>query len=626
MNNEDRQNGQRIKIYVATRTRVAVPQCDAISLLQVGTAQAPEKLPHMLHDDSGDSISSLNAMYCELTAQYWAWKNADADYYGFCHYRRYFDFSGVPHQANDYGEIMVDFIDEAAARRYGLDDESIKRQVIGWDVITSPVNNVKAMGGYHSLIQHYAGNDHLRVGDLRLMYEILCKNYPDYREDADAVLHGDKGSFCNMFIMKKEIFRQYCQWLFPLLQKFTALWDASTADIERLRTPGHLAERLLNIFLCHHQRTSGNWKIKQLGCVHFRYPDAQETAQPASATDKAVPVVLAANNAYVPMLATTLTSILRNSSANRRYRIIVLEQDISKDNQEILAGIFAKYSCCSLHFLDVRQRMASRALTTNNGFISNETYYRFLIQEVLPQYDKVVYLDSDLVVNRDIAELYDTDVSQYAVAAVKDLDFLGNLGYSDGKRLQYARNVLHLKHPYTYFQAGVLVMNLKALRRIHTTNEWMRLAANPHYIYNDQDILNMECQGKVRFLDGRWNVLHDCNDRVETVFRYAPAQAFKEYAQAREEPYIVHYAGFDKPWLDPWCDLSTWYWLYVRQSPLFHQILAIMTKTGSLSTGHHKRLITEDSPLRQYADKILPIGSKRRSRVKSLLRVILHKA
>ena len=103
MNNEDRQNGQRIKIYVATRTRVAVPQCDAISLLQVGTAQAPEKLPHMLHDDSGDSISPLNAMYCELTAQYWAWKNVDADYYGFCHYRRYFDFSDVPHQANDYG-------------------------------------------------------------------------------------------------------------------------------------------------------------------------------------------------------------------------------------------------------------------------------------------------------------------------------------------------------------------------------------------------------------------------------------------------------------------------------------------------------------------------------------------
>ena len=73
-----------------------------------------------LHDNDGENISSKNPMYCELTAQYWAWKNADADYYGFCHYRRYFDFTNTPHRENDYGEIMDSFIDAIPSRSMGL--------------------------------------------------------------------------------------------------------------------------------------------------------------------------------------------------------------------------------------------------------------------------------------------------------------------------------------------------------------------------------------------------------------------------------------------------------------------------------------------------------------------------
>ena len=90
-------------------------------------------------------------------------------------------------------------------------------------------------------------------------------------------------------------------------------------------------------------------------------------------------------------------------------------------------------------------------------------------------------------------------------------------------------------------------MNLDRMRKIHTVHEWLQIAAKPGYIYNDQDILNTECEGLVTYLDYSWNVMHNCAGRVEGVFDFAPADVYKAYMESRKAPKVVHYAGFDKP-------------------------------------------------------------------------------
>lgn len=84
---------KNIKILISCHKKTEYIKNAILQPIQLGCALSNKYFPDMLHDDDGENISNLNSMYCELTAQYWAWKNLDADYYGFCHYRRYFNFS-----------------------------------------------------------------------------------------------------------------------------------------------------------------------------------------------------------------------------------------------------------------------------------------------------------------------------------------------------------------------------------------------------------------------------------------------------------------------------------------------------------------------------------------------------
>lgn len=623
---------QPIRIFITTHKNVDKPESRILQPVQVGLKPGSYRFPWAFHDDEGENISAKNPMYCELTTQYWAWKNVDAEYYGFCHYRRYFDFSDTEHEENPYGEIMDDYIDADAIREYGLDDETIARTVRGYDVITTRYGDLtEIIDGHGTPKKVWEAAPKLIDEDLHRMYDILCAMHPDYKQDAIAFLNGNRSCFCNMFIMRKDIFHDYCAWLFPLLEAFERNTDMSHYSKEALRTPGHLAERLLNIYLMHHQRIGSNWKTKELQCVHFTNPEPQETLVPldASITDSIVPVVFAADDNYVPQLTTTIYSAMKNASPDHHYDVVVLQRNIAWDKQERMRTFFYhQFDNMTLRFINVDRLVSGVNLTTNNAHISVETYYRFLIQQVLPFYDKVLYLDSDIIINGDIAELYDTELGDNLLAAVHDIDFLGNLNVKHGLRMGYASDVLHMKNPYNYFQAGVLVFNTRAMREHYTLQQWLEYASNPEYIYNDQDVLNAHCEGKVVFLDWSWNVMHDCANRVTNVFSLAPNNTYDAYMASRQHPRIIHYAGFVKPWTDPDCDFASIYWKYARETPFYERLLKkVVQATAPKSETSspimkHERAIGEQNALRKIVDPLMPIGSRRREAVKAVGRLI----
>ena len=497
-------NRPNIQIFISCHKPCVLPEGDIFRPIQVGAALAERRLPGMLHDDEGENISAKNRSYCELTAQYWAWKNADADYYGFFHYRRYLSFAKEQFPADPFGEVHAPCNDAAALRQYGIEPEHMRETIEQYDLI------VPQEGGFPerslSLYRQYCVAPVHHKEDLDFVLNVLREDYPAMYPYAMRCLRRKKGYFCNMFIMKRALFEEYSAWLFSILKKHEEAVDISQYSEQAMRVHGFLAERLCNVFIDYISRTR-KLKILKLQRVFFENVEQTPRLLPAFKQND-VPVVFSANDYYVPYLAALLRSLQAHAGAGHNYDLIVLHRDITARHRALLQEMVRQENIC-LRFLDVTRPMSAYRHLPLRGHFRVETYFRLLLPELLPDYDKILYLDSDMIVCADVAELYETDVEGYLLAACRDADTAGLYNGYEPQKKQYTDEVLKLKKPYDYFQAGTILFNLAAFRRTYTGEQMMRLAASYQWELLDQDVLNMLAEGKVRFVDMAWNVLVD---------------------------------------------------------------------------------------------------------------------
>lgn len=566
-----------MKILISCHKPTDFIKNDILTPIQLNCANTKSHLDGMLHDDDGDNISELNPMYCELTAQYWAWKNLDEDYYGFCHYRRYFNFSDKQYDEDPYGNIREVYPGDYTIKKYGLDEKTIKNLVKKYDVIITEEKDVSEMPDHAtSIIDQYKKAALLHEKDIKTMAKVIHDLTPEYDESAKEFLNGTTTSFCNMYILKKEIFNRYAEWMFSILEEFCNRTDMSLYSEEALRTPGHLSERLFGIFLNKLRKENPSLKVKELQCVLFEKTDPQPPLKPAFKKDN-IPVVFAANNGFVPMFATCLQSLLNHTNKDYNYDIILIQSDVSWENADTLQSIVKPYKNVSLRLFDASRLLAGYELKAN-AHISVETYYRFLIQSAMPGYHKVLYLDCDIIVNADVADLYKIDLGDNMLAATRDPDFLGQINGANKETMEYVKSDFKMKDPYNYFQAGVLLFNEDEMRKAHTLDEWLTFASTP-YRYNDQDVLNLYCEGRVKYLDMSWNMIVDhAHERFSKVIVHAPKAIIDEWRAAHAAPKIIHYAGFLKPWYRPTEDYAHIFWEVARTTPYYEELLARMTQ------------------------------------------------
>lgn len=621
------ESNPKIKILISCHKPTAYIENEIMKPIQLNVAKAKKHFEGMLRDDEGENISELNPMYCELTAQYWAWKNLDADYYGFCHYRRYFSFSEKKYKEDGWGNVVESYPAEYVKKKYGIEEEKIAKAVEGYDVLITPMQDLHKMPIYQTTARsHYKLAPHLQIKDLDTMLEIIDQKYPEYSESAHEFVNGHKACFCNMYILKKQLFHRYAKWMFGVLEEFCKRTDMSLYDTEALRTPGHLSERLFNIFLLQMKKENPDLKIKELQSVYFAKTEPQEDLKPVfKDKNKTIPIVFAANNGFVPVFAACLQSLIEHLNPEYNYDVILIQSDVNEDNKNKLLEMVRTHKNLSLRFFDATRLLSNHELKAN-AHISVETYYRFLIQEAMPDYDKVLYLDCDLVINGDISELYETDVSEYMVAATHDPDFLGQINGANKNTMRYVRTDFRMKNPYDYFQAGVLLFNEAKMREKHSVDEWLELASTP-YMYNDQDVLNLECEGAVKFVDMKWGLIVDHEHRrVPEVISFAPDDIQKEYKVAHADPKIIHFAGYKKPWYDPTEDYATEFWRYARKTVYYEELIkqilnfGFITEHQRVADGrlkHRAKVKAKDTFDRTYA-KVAPFGSKRWRMIRKL--------
>lgn len=246
-----------IKLFVCChRPEQKVASNPLLLPVQVGAALAQSHFPGFLYDDTGENISGKNRSYCELTAQYWAWKNIDADYYGFFHYRRYL----YPEQGERSPYRLVRRLDNAALDK--LNYPAFPALMEGFDCVVPIGEDVRL-----PVRQHYARAPFHHSKDLLTAEQVIREGYPDYVSSMERYFSNSICYFGNIFVMSRELFHHYAQWLFSILEEFDRRTDLTAYQGQALRVDGYLGERLLGVYVTK-LREDGKYRILELPRAH----------------------------------------------------------------------------------------------------------------------------------------------------------------------------------------------------------------------------------------------------------------------------------------------------------------------------------------------------------------------
>jgi len=229
---------------------------------------------------------------------------------------------------------------------------------------------------------------------------------------------------------------------------------------------------------------------------------------------KAVPVFITITDDYAKYAAAAINSLMRHTNPERNYRIIIMYDRLGWRNRLRLRNLVTRNCAIQFHKMkyNLYMQIVVRYCATKTGsadfFSSAVYYYRLFIARLFPQYDKGIYIDSDTILMDDIGKLYDIELGDNVVAARVDPKIAMVPAF-----MTYVENALGVA-PDEYVNSGVLLMDLKKLRKIHYITKMTDLMKeyNADLVAPDQDYLNVILKGKIKHLDREWNLQPEGED------------------------------------------------------------------------------------------------------------------
>lgn len=242
-----------------------------------------------------------------------------------------------------------------------------------------------------------------------------------------------------------------------------------------------------------------------------------------------VNVFFAADRNYLPYLAVAIASLSEHASKKYFYNVRILSEDLTKESLfgtmgDIKSNVQISVFSVADKISHIKEELALRL----RDYYSDAIYYRIFIAEMFPTLKRAVYLDSDIVLNSDVANLYFTPIGENLLGAVTDESVMSQEIFRE-----YVKKHVRMKRAEDYFNSGVLVMNLEKMREEKIKDQFINLLCKYNFrtVAPDQDYLNFLCRGKIHYLESGWN-----------------KHAIAENEINRDKLYLMHYNMFNKPW------------------------------------------------------------------------------
>ncbi len=270
-----------------------------------------------------------------------------------------------------------------------------------------------------------------------------------------------------------------------------------------------------------------------------------------------IPVFFTIDDGYAPYLEVALESMIENASKDKNYKIVVISKELNEKNRQRIAAL--ENDNFNIEFADMSELMdkIENNITDREenrlrcDYFTLTIYFRLFIADMFTEYDKGIYIDSDIIVPGDISELYAYELGNNLIGACTDhsIEEIPQL-------VKYLEEGIGVDR-HEYINSGMLLMNLKAMREEKFSKRFLELLTKYHIdcIAPDQDYINSICHGRILYLDECWDVM--------------PQQGKPLYTN----PKIIHYNLFDKPWCYDGVQYEDYFWKYAKRSPYYNEII-----------------------------------------------------
>ncbi len=595
----------KVKIFTSYLQPWDIIENDIITPIQCGRATADVKLP-MIGDDTGDNISEKNYMYGELTAQYWAWKNdSDYDYIGFMDHRRHFNFgkTQTTHEAfSDYHNDKMDetkifiqnYITDSYLNSIAIDEDNIKQSLNGCDVLLPFAENLSSNSKNS---KDETNKDSLElyseIVKEKMLRQIIQDLYPDYATAFDEYLEDNLFYSKRMFIMKKSVFMKYSEFLFSILTSLEKQVDNTDIAINNIQYIAFIGDLLLGVFIYKNKEAFKTKELQQSSILESFTLNYTLTTLDFNKED--VNICLAFSTNYIGYSYVAIKSLLMNRKTNYNINIFCfIDFPQGKSTQyKYLEDLEKQYSNVKIVIINVTKFLLDKNIKFKVPPSSNHTissYIRLFIPIILPKLERVVYLDSDLIVNTDIQELYNYDLQDKYVGAVRDLGISiekspWDLDVYDTKKKRFITyNITNYVEEYLeinykeYINTGVLLMDYTKLKEDGIIKNSLDIIQKRYFTLLDQDTYNIVFNKKINYLPQYWNATEPTTialiPDIKDIFDGAvPYKMYKE--NFIDEHKIIHYTGSVKPWIAVDLnvkELNIW-WEVAKTTPFYECFL-----------------------------------------------------
>lgn len=272
-----------------------------------------------------------------------------------------------------------------------------------------------------------------------------------------------------------------------------------------------------------------------------------------------VPIAFAFDNNLILPACVCISSLMMNAKEDTFYDIFILHSSNIALKKEELDKLPQYYQNCRIQYRQVDNTFDSafeiRGITTS-------TYYRLLIPDLIPEYDKIVYSDVDVIFRSDLSSIYFfTDLHDNYVAGVNALiSCIPDMStYYQKMRKVEMEGIIY---------AGNIILNSKKIREDNIIEQFKKLAKN-NFRFQDLDVLNIVCQNKIVYLKPEF-----CVTTYFAEFSIRNRKILRQYWTDNDialalQNGIVHYNG-QKPWKGFCVNFDIW-WEYYRKSPFFDE-------------------------------------------------------